>query len=266
MEVPNHNAGLQRIINAARQDERIVGVAVGGSYGANAMDIYSDLDVVIIGATDVQAELFHDRFAFAESVGSLLSAFTGEHVGEPRLLICLYGPPLLHVDLKYVSLDEFRVRVEDPVVVWERDGKVSEVMAATETHFPELDLQWIEDRIWTWFHYGATKLGRGELFEFIDMSTHLRSVVFGPMIRLRNGTLPRGVRRIETEPDSYLEELVSTVAVHSPESCAKSLSSCIHLYGTLRSHFLQTIQVNHAVESAVIKYCQEVIRSVLGEW
>ncbi|MER7057532.1 MULTISPECIES: hypothetical protein [unclassified Streptomyces] len=27
------------------------------------------------------------------------------------------------------------------------------------------DLQWIEDRFWIWVHYGATKLGRGELFE-----------------------------------------------------------------------------------------------------
>jgi hypothetical protein len=31
----------------------------------------------------------------------LLVGFTGEHVGEPRVLICLYGPPVLHVDLKF---------------------------------------------------------------------------------------------------------------------------------------------------------------------
>jgi hypothetical protein len=34
------------------------------------------------------------------------SAFSGEHVGEPRALICLYGPPLLPVDLKFVSLSD----------------------------------------------------------------------------------------------------------------------------------------------------------------
>ena len=44
------------------------------------------------------------RVQLAESLHLLLAAFTGEHVGEPRLLICLYRSPLLHVDLKYVSL------------------------------------------------------------------------------------------------------------------------------------------------------------------
>ena len=34
------------------------------------------------------------------------ATFTGEHVGESRVLICLYGPPLLHVDLKFVSLSD----------------------------------------------------------------------------------------------------------------------------------------------------------------
>ena len=43
-----------------------------------------------------------ERRTIAESCGGLLAAFTGEHVGEPRLLICLYGPPLAHVNLKFV--------------------------------------------------------------------------------------------------------------------------------------------------------------------
>lgn len=48
----------------------------------------------------------------AGTLGHLLHAFTGEHVGEPRLLICLYGPELLHVDLKFVTLEMLTQRVE----------------------------------------------------------------------------------------------------------------------------------------------------------
>ena len=44
------------------------------------------------------------RKVLAGTLGHLLHAFTGEHVGEPRLLICLYGPELLHVDLKFMDL------------------------------------------------------------------------------------------------------------------------------------------------------------------
>ena len=57
---------------------------------------------------------------FAQRLGPLLASFTGEHVGEPLLLICLYGPPLIHVDLKFVALHDLEHRVEDGIVVWER--------------------------------------------------------------------------------------------------------------------------------------------------
>jgi len=60
----------------------------------------------------------------------LLAAFPGDHVGEPRLLICLYGPPLLHVDLKFMSTDEFLHRVEDPMVLWDRAGALRAALLA----------------------------------------------------------------------------------------------------------------------------------------
>jgi hypothetical protein len=98
----------------------------------------------------------------------LLSAFTGEHVGEPRLLICLYDNPLLHVDIKFVTLEEFGTRVETPVILFDRNSQLKQVINQTTAIFPYPDFQWIEDRFWTWVHYAALKIGRGEYFEAID--------------------------------------------------------------------------------------------------
>ena len=58
------------------------------------------------------------RRELAGTLGHLLHAFTGEHVGEPRLLICLYGPELLHVDLKFVTLEMLTQRVEASSVIY----------------------------------------------------------------------------------------------------------------------------------------------------
>jgi hypothetical protein len=45
-----------------------------------------------------------DRQQIAASLGSLLTVFTGDHVGEPRLLGCPYEvTPPLHVDLGLLS-------------------------------------------------------------------------------------------------------------------------------------------------------------------
>lgn len=86
-----------------------------------AMDEYSDLDLVIVYDNAYRNEIMEQGIQLAEELEQLLSAFTGEHVGEPRLVICLYGPPLLHVDLKFISKSELRIRTENPIVLWERD-------------------------------------------------------------------------------------------------------------------------------------------------
>ncbi|OAS18998.1 hypothetical protein [Paenibacillus oryzisoli] len=78
------------------------------------------MDLIVVYDAVYREEVMNQRVRIAEKLGNLLSGFTGEHVGEPRLLICLYGPPPLHVDLKFVTAQELEHRVEDPMILWER--------------------------------------------------------------------------------------------------------------------------------------------------
>ena len=41
------------------------------------------------------------------------------------------------------------------------------------------------------------KIGRGEYFEALDFIGYLRSTVLGPMLHLKSGNLPGGVRKVE---------------------------------------------------------------------
>src|SRR5262249_39597894 len=83
----------------------------------------SDLDFVVICRDEHQPELLREAPAFAARLGPLLAWFTGEHVGEPRLLITLYGPPPLHVDLKFVADADLGHRGEDGRILWQRGGR-----------------------------------------------------------------------------------------------------------------------------------------------
>src|SRR5262245_55590435 len=177
-DLPEPHAGFLRgALTRLSEDPRLVGVAAGGSYVTRTMDEFSDLDLVVAVEPAAYAAVLEDRQRIAGRLGTLLAAFTGEHVGEPRVLICLYGPPLLHVDLKFVALPDAAQRVEDPVVLWERDGRLSAALLAGRAHFPEPDLQWIEDRFWVWVHYVAAKIGRGELFEAHASLALIRNLV-----------------------------------------------------------------------------------------
>jgi predicted nucleotidyltransferase len=256
---PSHHTALDAIIAALRNDPRIVGAAAGGSYASAAMDDYSDLDLVIAVEPNDYTEVMAARKTIAATLGQLLSAFTGEHVGEPRLLICLYESPLMHVDLKFVSLDDAGMgRVEDPVVVWERDGRLSAALRQGTARYPEPNPQWIEDRFWIWTHYCASKIGRGELFEALDFLAFIRSQVLGPLALIANGARPSGVRKIEMHAPEFAAELEATIAQHTNASCLAALEAAVGLYLELRTSYAGAIDCDEHTRVKVMEYLAEV--------
>ncbi|MBL7723846.1 MAG: nucleotidyltransferase domain-containing protein, partial [Chitinophagaceae bacterium] len=78
-----------RVAEIVQRDETVLGLAAGGSWTSGEMDEYSDLDLILITKEKVAGNK-EQMLQYAKSFGDLISGFTGEHVGEPRVLICLY--------------------------------------------------------------------------------------------------------------------------------------------------------------------------------
>jgi hypothetical protein len=255
-----HASFLRNALDRLAPDPRIVGIAAGGSYVAQSMDEFSDLDLVIAVEANAYDAVLRERRTIADGLGRVLAAFTGEHVGEPRLLICLYGPPLLHVDLKFVTLPDLAVRVEDPAVLWERDGRVTAALRAGEARYPEPDLPWIEERFWTWVHYAAGKIGRGELFEAIDVLAFLRRRVLGPLsLAASGGAPPAGLRRVEAAAPRFAAAMEATIAAYTPDSCVAALRAAIELYRELRATLAHgAVHLNAEAEEAAVAYLAEI--------
>src|SRR5437867_1981642 len=193
---PRHRAFLDRALPMFQADARLVGLAAGGSFITGELDEHSDLDLVVVSLPGASHDVLREGVDIAQRLGPLLAAFPGDHVGEARLLICLYGPPLLHVDLKFLSTDELRHRVEDPTILWDRHGALRSALSTAKAEYPQPRVQWIEDRFWVWVHYIAVKIARGELFEAIDGLGFLRARVLGPLVLFQAGVQPqRGAPR-----------------------------------------------------------------------
>lgn len=253
-----HAAFLRALLGRLQQDPRIVGVLAGGSYLTDAMDQYSDLDLVVVVEERAYAEVTSERGALAASLGRLLASFTGEHVGEPRLLICLYEEPLLHVDLKLVMLGDLAERVEEPAVLWQRDGRLEQALAAGVAEYPSPHAGWLERRFWVWVHYTATKIGRGELFEALHLLDYLRSTALGPLGLQKAGARPSGVRRVETAAPELARRLEATVSRYEAADCLRALHACVDVYRWLRA---ETATDQSAVELAVMTYLRELARA-----
>jgi hypothetical protein len=240
--------------NIIKDDPLYLGLAAAGSWITNEMDEYSDLDLVLITSEKIGGNVSR-MMPEAARFGTLLSAFTGEHVGEKRLLVCLYDNPIIHVDLKFLTVEELEERIEDPVILFERDSAISNVLRSSHASWPEPDLQWIEDRIWTWVHYMAGKIGRGEYFETLSSFDFIRTQVLSPMMQLAIGVQPRGLRRIEWRLNNeLLNELLATVTPPERISLLKGLRVIVDNYLTLRGKLSAGIQIRGAVEKRSLEY------------
>jgi predicted nucleotidyltransferase len=254
-----HARFLERARERLEGDTRIVGVAAGGSYVAGMVDEFSDLDLVVAVEPASYERVLADAEAIAGGIAPLLAAFVGEHVYEPRLLICLYGPPLLHVDLKFVRVQDLADRVEDPVVLWERDGRVTAALANGVASFPAPDLDWVEKRFWSWVHYIAAKIGRGELLQAVDSMELLRSLALGPLVLVRYGARPSGVRRLETVAPHLAPQFAATIAAYDARSCTVALHAAIALYRQLRIELATpAFRPNAAAEEAAMAYLRDI--------
>ena len=225
---------LDRVVAKLQDDVRFEALLASGSLAYGGFDAHSDLDLVVVTRLDSHAAVMAERRGFGSDLGELLTAFTGEHVGEPRLLICLFGPPLLHVDLKFVTLDDLDGLAERPVVLWAREAGVVERRLDTARVRPSgKDPQWFEDRAWLWLHYGATKWLRGEYFEAISTLDFFREKVLGPMLQRNSGKPQRGVRRVEGLPQAEAR-LGATLAGYDRAAIGRALKQAAALYIELR--------------------------------
>ena len=259
-----HSEFAHRVISVLMDDGRFLGVLAGGSAIDGSMDEHSDLDLVLVSTGVDYPEILRQRQQIAEQFGTLLYAFTGEHVGEPRLLICLYGEPLLHIDLKFVTIDDLDQRIETPIVLWDADGSVGARLRRGTAQWPNRTPEWFEERFWVWLHYSAAKLARGELFEAIYALGLIRVQILGPMVSRHAGINQRGLRRIDAVTPALSERLAATVPCHGPEECAHALREAVELYRELR---VDTTPVNRkpAAEESVIDFLESAAFSAVGK-
>ena len=174
-----------------------------------------------------------------------------------------HQPEIVGGDASLQQGDEFRDRVETPHILLDKNGELKAVLDKTTSNFPRPDLQWIEDRFWIWVHYALLKIGRGEYLEAFDFFGFLRMVVFGPLLHIKNGNLPRGVRKVESDlgQGDFLD-LKGTIPKYDRESLLDALRNSVSLYRTLRTAlFDKDIELRTDAETRVMEYFDEVERS-----
>jgi predicted nucleotidyltransferase len=225
---------LEEALPILRGNSRLLGVAAGGSYAHGRMDRYSDLDLLLVTTNNDAKEIVARLPELAQAIGPLLSSFSGSMFGVPELLVCLYAPQPLHVDLKVVAIETMRNGIERPEVLFDRTGELRACVAAMTVAWPDLCAQWFEDRFWIWVDYVVRKVGRGEIFDALDCLAMIRKRVLGPMIARHLCQRQDEVRHIERVAPELSEQLKAVIGRHDAGDLLRALDAAILLYTELR--------------------------------
>lgn len=258
MKVPDwvptdHASFLIHAMKILEADARVIGFALGGSYISKQMDEYSDLDFVIVVSDESLPRDTVARREIAEKLGPLLTSFTAEHVGEPRLLICLYGPPLFKVDLKFVLADSLSQRVENPTVLYDPKGVLEMGIAESVAVYLSPNWQRIEDGFWVWLQYAAAKIRRGELLEARAILNFIIEKVLGPLALIDAGHKPAGVRRLEFLAPDRAAALAKLYVGLDKVSLKAALLEAMDIYVSLR----KDVEFRADAHREAVKYLAE---------
>ncbi len=165
------------------------------------------------------------------------------------------------MDLKFLSVAELDVRIEDPEVLFEREGAVTARLRSTHARTLEAPSpQWVKDRFWVWVHYGIDKVRRGELFECMDMLAFLRAQALAPLIQRLDGGAWRGVRRMEGS--RHAPALARVCSRHGAKECLEALASAVDVYTALRGQLAPAEAPPPSPAEPAVRACLAEVRAV----
>jgi predicted nucleotidyltransferase len=233
---------LEHAVARFRDDVRVVGLVAGGSLAHGAADFYSDVDLYIVVQDEAFDEIFAERDAIVEAVGSPLFGFIVDPMpgGSTDHIVIYEGP--VKFDFMYLEESDFTPALKwvGCAVLKDASGRVGVVVARSEglarpqpTTEELLDLN---QKVWTWCWYVFGKIVRGELWEALDGLHSIRSLALVPLLDWAAERPHEGYRRLErkTDPEAA-SRLMATVAAVQPQALYEALQAEMDLFRRLRA-------------------------------
>ncbi|MGH3148376.1 MAG: aminoglycoside 6-adenylyltransferase [Rubrobacter sp.] len=240
-ELPQHRWLLERAVACFQDDDRVLGLVLGGSLARGGADFYSDVDLYVVVRDESFDAAFAERDAVARAIGSPLFSFTVEPVpdGSRDYIVTYPGP--IKLDLMYHRESEMEpgLKWDGRPVLKDDSGFLATVVSRSAGSRPSRpdpeDLVELEQKFWTWCWYAFGKISRGELWEALDRLHAIRSLALLPLLDLSAERPHEGYRRLERKLGPEMAtRLAATVGTLLPEPLYAALQAEISLYRELR--------------------------------
>lgn len=231
---PAHEEVIARFADVCSSDERVVAAFVGGSIARGEADPYSDVDLCVVATDEAIDEVFADRAALIERLGTpLFLEDWGDDVREVFVIL----PDGLDVEMFVVAERQLRdLEVGPFLTLLDRAGILTNLQLPPPSPL-EGDLGAELRRILAWFWHEVSHvikaLGREELWWAAGEVEALRGHCVN-LIRIEQG-LEAGDEpyfKIDAETSTVaLEPLRSTFAPMDRAALAQAASQLVAFFG-----------------------------------
>jgi|SRR6266498_1249532 len=190
--LPNHQAFVNRFVNACEADDRIVAAFLGGSNVKGYADQYSDIDVCVITADNEYQDFYKQRESFLQSLGELVFLEDFEIPDIAFFIFAdgtegeLYFGSESHLD--HIHSGPFRVLLDKKNIL--ANAVLPDGNADASHQLEELrrNIYWF----WHEMSHFITAMGRGKLWWARGQLDELRSKCVN-LARLQNDFSDQGV-------------------------------------------------------------------------
>ena len=209
-------APLNRLLTALQSDQRIAGLLIVGSGAEGFEDVYSDIDLCAVTtfADDV-------RPAFQEwgvKIREMLPVFHSvESVqGANIYLWILLLENFLEIDLCFLCLDDLRARRNRWKTVFDRSGRIEDIMQSSWKNRSKPNLEeiyrYILGSIWHYISYAAVAIQRDQPWRAVYEIEQIRNQTIelrGPREELET----KRFRHVDQMSEDFLKSLEETLVL-----------------------------------------------------
>jgi Streptomycin adenylyltransferase len=235
---PEHRRVLAAAIDYFRQDARVPGLLLGGSFAAGTADFYSDIDLYVVVRDETFAGVLAGKTTAAAAGGRVLTAFVPDHLGPggDEMYIAVYdGPVKMDFNYERRSALQPNWKLRGRVVLKDIDGALAGAVRASTglaAPLPSRDvLEDVHNKFWTWCWYVFGKIARGELWEAVDGLHGIRKLALVPLLEWDANRPPEGFRRLEAVvPRGLRTRLAATLSGPETVPLYHALQATIDLF------------------------------------
>ncbi|HET6455461.1 MAG TPA: nucleotidyltransferase domain-containing protein, partial [Armatimonadota bacterium] len=205
-------ATLDRMLDALKADERIIGVLVVGSGAVGFDDNYSDIDLCIVCPDDQTLSIYQDWRERFEKLLPVIHCCPVTYNPSSHLYALLLDG-FLELDAGFIGMGSLTAKRERWKVAFDRSGKIASIMTASWESRPPTDLKWEYLRrvegIWHHVLHVGSALRRGQPWKTLHYLETIRNRTIELAV-LRRGLDIGHFREVDRLPEDLLAELQET--------------------------------------------------------